>query len=109
MGAPGVLEVEQAERMASLMRAIGHSVRLRVLSLLRQGEANVTRISECLGVSQAVVSNQLSILRMNGLVEVRRAQGFAWYRLNEARVRDVLRCISGEGKPAASDPAGEAG
>jgi len=46
---------------------------------------------------------------MNGLVEVRRAQGFAWYRLNEARVRDVLRCISGEGKPAASDPAGEAG
>lgn len=95
-----LLAPEEAERLAALMRAIAHPVRLRVLSFLRLGEANVTQISERLGVPQAVISNQLSILRMNGVVNVRRGQGFAWYSINETRVLELLRCLSGAEKAA---------
>ncbi len=85
---------EKAERMAGLLKAIAHPVRLRVLSMLLDGEANVTQLLEQLGLPQSAVSSQLAILRMNGLVEVRRAGGFAWYSLNKARLGEVLACVN---------------
>jgi len=100
------MDPEGAERMATLMKAIAHPVRLRVMSLLREGEVNVSQMIARLGISQAALSNQLAILRMNGLVDVRREGGFAWYRLNLPRLGEVLNCLeccregTGEEPPA---------
>ena len=95
-----LLDPAKAAHMANLMKAIAHPVRLRVLALLRDGEANVTQITGSLGLTQAAISNQLAILRMKDLVEVRRAGGFAWYRLNRPRLGELLKCLEG-GREAA--------
>jgi ArsR family transcriptional regulator len=90
------LDPTKAVRMATLLRAVAHPIRLELLAVLREGEANVSQLTEVLKTPQAVVSGQLAILRMNGLVEVRRASGFAWYRLNLERLGEVLKCLSGD-------------
>ena len=43
---------------------------------------------------QAALSQQLGILRMNGLVSVRRAQGFRFYSLAVPQTTQLLHCIS---------------
>ena len=96
------MDAAKAERMAPLLKALAHPVRLRLLSLLRGGEANVSAMIERLSLPQAAVSSQLSILRRHGLVEVRRTGGFAWYRLNVPRLAEVLTCT--EGNAAGENP-----
>jgi ArsR family transcriptional regulator len=107
MSGPSLLEPSIAEHAAVLLRAIAHPVRLRVLAVLRQGEANVSQLTDRLGVPQAVVSNQLAILRMNGLVEVRRAGGFAWYSLNPSRLCEAVGCLDGRRDGLAADSAAQ--
>jgi DNA-binding transcriptional ArsR family regulator len=80
------MDARNAEDVACLMKAIAHPVRLQVLALLHGGEENVSQLSATLGVHQASLSGHLAILRLNGLVEVRRASGFAWYRLDRPRL-----------------------
>jgi len=94
----GILALDPAKavRMATLLRAVAHPIRLELLAVLREGEANVSQLIAVLNTPQTVVSGQLAILRMNGLVEVRRERGFAWYRLNLERLGEVLKCLSGD-------------
>jgi ArsR family transcriptional regulator len=89
-----VLDLAKAERMAALLKAVAHPIRLKLLSALRDGEANVTDLTARVGSPQAVVSGQLAILRMNGLVHARRERGFVWYRVDADRLGEVFRCFA---------------
>jgi len=48
-----------------------------------------------LGTGQAIVSQQLRVLRMRELVSVSRHDGFARYRLAEPRLRKIVKCLEG--------------
>ena len=79
------------EAQTSLLRVLAHPLRLEVIHLLCDAEMNVNGLAEKLGTVQAIVSQQLRILRLSGLVEVRRTQGFAFYRIAVPVRRDLLR------------------
>ncbi|HEY6104636.1 MAG TPA: metalloregulator ArsR/SmtB family transcription factor [Anaeromyxobacteraceae bacterium] len=83
----------RAEHCANVLKAVAHPLRLRIVAALCQGEAHVNALAERLGASQAIVSQQLRILRMHGLVEARRANGFARYRLLEPNLRSLVECM----------------
>lgn len=88
-----VRDGERARRAAEVLRAVAHPVRLRIVAMLCEGEANVGDMVRQLGTTQAAVSQQLRILRMHGLVGAARANGFARYRLEEPALRDLTRCV----------------
>ena len=50
-------------------------------------------LAEKLSASQAIVSQQLRILRSHGLVAANREGGFATYRLVEQNLRGLVRCM----------------
>ncbi len=83
----------RAEHCAEVLKAVAHPLRLRIVAVLCEGEAHVNALAERLGVSQAIVSQQLRILRMRGLVAAERADGFARYRLLEQNLRTVVDCM----------------
>ncbi len=85
----------RAERAAEILRAVAHSVRLRIVAALCDGERSVSALAEALGVGQATISQQLRILRMQRLVEAARQDGFAYYRLAEPRLRQLVQCLEG--------------
>ncbi len=84
---------EFAGAMAETVKAIGHPVRLRILAILCSGERNVTDMARDLELPQAIVSQQLRILRLSRLVDASRADGFAVYRLAEPRLVNLVACL----------------
>jgi ArsR family transcriptional regulator len=85
----------RAVQAADMLRAVAHPVRLRILALLGEREQHVSALADRLAVKQAIVSQQLRILRAQRLVEVKRENGFAYYGLAEPRLQDLIRCIEG--------------
>lgn len=85
----------KCDQIAQILKALGHPVRLRIVALLVREELHVGALSEVLELPQAVVSQQLGILRMRGLVESTRDQGRAVYHIMEFRLRDLVACLEG--------------
>ncbi len=78
-----------------MLKALGHPARLRIVATLCAGDRTVTELEGELGIAQAIVSQQLRILRMSGLVHAARKQGFARYGLAEPRLRQLVKCLEG--------------
>lgn len=87
-------DVPRSEQLADILKALGHPLRLRIVSLLVDKEHHVNDLAELLGAPQAIVSQQLRILRMAALVEASRTNGHAYYRLAEPHLKDMLGCMS---------------
>jgi DNA-binding transcriptional ArsR family regulator len=83
----------RAGEVSEVLKAVAHPLRLRIVATLCEGEANVTALADRLGASQAIVSQQLRILRSHGLVAARRQGGFANYRLVERNLKGLVRCM----------------
>jgi DNA-binding transcriptional ArsR family regulator len=83
----------RADQIAGLLRALGHPLRLRLVAALVEGEATVGALTARLGSEQPAISQQLRILRMSGLVKVRRAGGFAHYLLGVPGLPALLECL----------------
>ena len=81
------------ERASRVIRVVGHPLRLRLLELLEPGERNVTELVRGAGVSQAIVSQQLRILRSEGVVGARREGSRVYYWITEPKVSKILDCI----------------
>lgn len=86
-------DAHRAIHVAEVLKAVAHPLRLRIVASLCEGEAHVGALAERLGASQAIVSQQLRILRSHGLVAATRTGGFAHYRLVEKNLRGLVRCM----------------
>ena len=78
------------EDSARLFRALMHPTRLALLDLLRDGEACVCHLEAALGLRQAYISQQLSVLREAGLVQDRRDGWNNYYRVTQPQVFALL-------------------
>lgn len=83
----------RAAHLAEVLKAVAHPLRLRIVAILVEGDANVSALAERLGAGQAIVSQQLRILRHNGLVAADREGGFATYRLVERNLEGLVHCM----------------
>lgn len=86
--------IERTEPIASLFKAMGHDGRLMILCHLRGGEKNVSELEALLASRQAIVSQQLARLRMEGLVAARREGHTIHYRLADTRVPAILDLLA---------------
>ena len=89
----GSLEGSQCDRIVEVLKALAHPLRLQIVTLLCDSEEHVSRIAQDLQTDSAIVSQQLRILRMTGLVETTRCGGFAVYRLADPDQRQLIRCL----------------
>ena len=84
-----------AAKVAETVKALGHPIRLGIISILAKRDARVGELCEILDARQAAVSQQLRILRMSGLVATVKNGGVPLYTLAEPRLRDLLACLGG--------------
>ncbi len=90
---------DHAEHCADILKALAHPLRLRIIALLCEADENVSGLARRLGARQSAISQQLRILRLNGLVDAERAEGFSVYRLAEPRLRQMVACVERCGTP----------
>jgi ArsR family transcriptional regulator len=86
-----------ANRIDLMFKAFSDKTRLRILSLLQEGECCVGDLVEILRVEQPSASRHLAYLRRAGLVAVRKARQWSYYRLAPAHVpfhAKLLECLA---------------
>ncbi len=82
-----------AMRASNFLKAISHEGRLMILCHLASGEKSVTELEDLLSARQAAVSQQLSRLRMEGLVTPRREGKAIFYSLTDDRPRQIIEVV----------------
>lgn len=92
---------ERYEPALRLFSLLAHPARLRILDLLRRGEACVCHLQAALRAPQPYISQQLRVLREAGLIACRREGLFVYYRLENQQVAHLLADLLG---PVAEEP-----
>jgi len=90
-----LIAMETLERVAPIIRNVAHPMRLRILDYLeQQGEPrSVSDIMDATGAGQAIVSQQLRILKDQGVLTSRREGNFVLYSISDRSVLLLLECI----------------
>ena len=90
-----LIDMETLERVAPIIRHAAHPIRLRVLDFLRQQgrPCTVTEITGAAGAGQAIVSQQLRILKDQGVLTARRQGSSVFYEVADRSVLLLLDCI----------------
>lgn len=76
--------------MAELFKVFGDSTRIKILSILLDGEKCVQEITDAAGSTQSAVSHQLRILKQARLVRNRRQGKQICYSLADDHVKTIL-------------------
>jgi DNA-binding transcriptional ArsR family regulator len=82
-----------AGRVAELMKLLANKHRLLVLCQLAEGEKSVGELARSLGVREPAMSQQLSVLRREGLVRPRRDAQTIYYMLARDDVRGLMEFL----------------
>ncbi len=90
-------QLEKMRRAASgagqLLKALSNERRLLVLCQLAEGEKSVGELAALLDIQQASLSQQLALLRKDGLVRTRREAQTIYYALNGDAARRVIAVL----------------
>ena len=84
---------EAAEKASRLMKVLSNPDRLLLLCQLAQGESRVGELEELVGVEQPTLSQQLGVLRDEGLVATRREGKSIYYRIDSPQALAVLNVL----------------
>lgn len=82
-----------AGEAVAMLKLLGNEDRLLLLCQLAQQERTVSELEQLTGVSQPTLSQQLGILRREGLVSTRREGKFIWYQLADARALQLMQAL----------------
>ncbi|MEM1428810.1 MAG: metalloregulator ArsR/SmtB family transcription factor [Pseudomonadota bacterium] len=85
--------MRNAQRASNFLKAISHEGRLMILCHLASGEKSVTELEELLSARQAAVSQQLTRLRLEGLVTPRRDGKAIYYSLTDDRPTKIMEVV----------------
>lgn len=85
--------VQNATDASNFLKALGHEGRLMILCHLSTGEKSVTELEDLISARQAAVSQQLSRLRLEGLVMSRRDGKTIYYSLADDRATKVMEVV----------------
>jgi DNA-binding transcriptional ArsR family regulator len=75
---------------AQFFRALAHPIRIRILEILEHGGRTVQELQEALSVDQPIVSQQLAVLRNQGIVAAQKKGLSVRYSLRDPLVTDLL-------------------
>jgi DNA-binding transcriptional ArsR family regulator len=87
------MDIEIAQSVSEVLKAVAHPVRLQIVELLEDGEKCVSEIVKGLGNKQSITSQHLSRMRDKGVLSCRRDGANIFYRIENENVIKVLHCI----------------
>jgi DNA-binding transcriptional ArsR family regulator len=86
-------KIQPYDLQAEIFKVLTHPARLAILDILRDGEHCVCHMEAWLGLRQAYLSQQLSVLRQAGLIRDRRDGWNIYYQIADKRIYEVLDMV----------------
>jgi DNA-binding transcriptional ArsR family regulator len=82
------------DQFAEVFQALANTKRLHILRCVSEREKSVTEMLACrafMGVPQSTVSQNLAVLRQQGLIKARKDGTSVFYSLSDPRIVEFLR------------------
>jgi ArsR family transcriptional regulator len=86
-----VLDEHTGAHVAELFRAFSDTSRVRIMSALLDGEKNVGRLAELVGISESAVSHHMRGLRQTRIVTARRDGKEVYYSITDPHIMTLFR------------------
>jgi len=93
------LSADAAEQAASILKALGDPVRLRLISLVAShegGEACVCDLNDAFELSQPTISHHLKLLHEVGLLDREKRGVWVYYRARTEVLQNLASLIGGQ-------------
>ena len=85
-----MMDINHNKELSDLFKAMNHPVRLAILDVLRLDEACVCHLEAVLGQRQAYISQQLSVLRDQGIIRDRRDGWNVFYQVADQKIFEIM-------------------
>ena len=82
-----------SDRASDFLKSLANAQRLRILCLIMEGERPVGESAEAIDANQSSVSQNLALMRRDGLVVPRRSGQTIYYRLADKRLIKMFRLL----------------
>lgn len=82
-----------ASEAVAMLKLLGNEDRLLLLCQLSMQERTVGELEQLTGITQPTLSQQLGVLRREGLVTTRREGKFIWYQLADERALQLMQSV----------------
>ena len=82
-----------AGEAVAMLKLLGNEDRLLLLCQLSMQERTVSELEQLTGITQPTLSQQLGVLRREGIVATRREGKFIWYQLADARALQLMQAV----------------
>ena len=84
---------DSANQACSILKLLANEDRLMLLCQLTQGERNVGELESATNIQQPTLSQQLTILRKDGIVTIRKDGKFNYYSIASDEVIQVMQTL----------------
>lgn len=88
--------ISKAEQASNFLKGLANSHRLLILCQLSEGEKNVSQLIEATGISQTSMSQHLSKLKSENIVDFRREHRLLFYFICNDTVLKIMEVLHGE-------------
>jgi ArsR family transcriptional regulator len=89
-----IIELEEAEIRAKIIKSMAHPVRLMVIEFLKEGERPFSEVAELFKLDKSTVSKHLLVLKEAGIITSRKSGTDMIYRLVVPCVTDFFGCVT---------------
>jgi DNA-binding transcriptional ArsR family regulator len=84
---------QSAGAACATLRLLANEDRLMLLCQISQGEKNVSTLESLTGIRQPTLSQQLGVLRTEGVVATRREGKQIFYSLSDPHIENLLQTL----------------
>ena len=89
----GLPEKRRCARLASIFKTLSHPQRLYLVCCLCEKESTVGELEKACGAAQPVISQHLTRMRLEGIVESRRSGNYVHYRIADPVIPALIRSM----------------
>lgn len=76
-----------------MLRSLSHPTRLKILCRLMDSESSVNELTDLCKISQATMSQFLSRMKAEGILDCRRESQFVYYSIKDKRVILLMQAM----------------
>jgi ArsR family transcriptional regulator len=87
------MQYSEVENLSSLLKSISHPIRLKILCLLQEKELTVGEIRDEVETTHANISQHLSILRNQGVIDFKKDSNFIYNRIADDRITELMKTM----------------
>lgn len=85
-----ITDYQMCEQVAAVLKTLAHAQRLSILCKLYRKEMTVGDLEAGCGISQPQVSQHLTRMRLEGIVESKRDGNHVYYSISDPQIRVLL-------------------